>query len=111
MQIINVILIKIFSEKIGTDQIGNSYFESRRKDHIGRKRRFVVYKGIPEPTKIPSEWYSWLHHLTNLIPGPNNNSYNWQKIRESNKTGLNSSDTPPIISWTKKCNYVKWQPK
>jgi NADH:ubiquinone oxidoreductase subunit len=111
MQIIDKILIKIFSKKVGIDQVGNVYFESNAKDYIGRKGRFVIYNGACDPTKISSEWYSWMHYLTNILPDSNNTMlYNWQKARDSNKTGSNTNDQK-IVNWEKKYNYIKWQPK
>ena len=73
--------------KVGVDRFGNTYFESRR-DYLGygRKRRWVVYQGTPEATKVPPEWHAWLHHTTDA-PIPEAKRYPWQKEHLANLTG------------------------
>jgi NADH:ubiquinone oxidoreductase subunit len=48
--------------KVGEDEFGNRYFEERRPSLEGRKRRYVLYKGYAEPSKVPPDWHGWLHH-------------------------------------------------
>jgi NADH:ubiquinone oxidoreductase subunit len=52
------------SELVGEDEFGNRYFETRRKklEHDGRPRRFVIYKGYADASKVPADWHGWLHH-------------------------------------------------
>ena len=48
---------------VGTDAFQNQYFESKHSvDAFGRMRRWVIYQGTIEPSKIPSQWHGWLHH-------------------------------------------------
>ena len=48
---------------IGTDDFGNRYFESRDgKSYDGRKRRWVLYNGYADASKVPPEWHGWLHY-------------------------------------------------
>ena len=54
--------IKRRSALIGTDDYGNRYFEERKPSRDGLKRRYVVYKGLAEPSKVPADWHGWLHH-------------------------------------------------
>lgn len=42
--------------KVGADALGNVYYRSKEGD-----RRWVIYNGPNEPSRIPPEWYSWLH--------------------------------------------------
>ena len=42
--------------KVGSDALGNVYYRSKKGD-----RRWVIYNGSNEPSRIPPEWYSWLH--------------------------------------------------
>ena len=59
------------SAKVGEDEFGNRYFEARtdRESYDkGRRRRYVIYKGYSEPTKIPPEWHAWMHYLTDEPP-------------------------------------------
>jgi NADH:ubiquinone oxidoreductase subunit len=49
---INEFLTKLFFNPVGTDQFGNRYFTSKRKDSFNRYTRRVLYKGIIEPSKV-----------------------------------------------------------
>ena len=47
---------------VGTDEFGNRYYESRdNSSYDGRKRRWVVYEGYAEASKVSADWYGWLH--------------------------------------------------
>ena len=54
--------VKRRSRFVGTDDYGNRYFEDRKVSVEGRKRRYVIYKGLAEPSKVPPEWHGWLHY-------------------------------------------------
>lgn len=59
------------SVQVGSDEFGNRYFEAktdRESYDKGRRRRYVIYKGYAEPTKIPPEWHAWMHYLTEQTP-------------------------------------------
>jgi len=60
--------IKRRSGLVGTDAYGNRYFEDRKVSVEGRKRRYVVYKGLAEPSKVPADWHGWLHHTFDDVP-------------------------------------------
>jgi NADH:ubiquinone oxidoreductase subunit len=109
MQLIDKIIIKFLAKEVGKDSLGNKYFESFFKDYLGRSRRFIKYSGIDEPTKIPVEWHSWIHFLTDKIPSLDNSTYKWQKLRQPNLTGTTRNE--PLQRWIKKDNYIKWEPK
>ncbi len=56
-------------ELVGTDPYGNRYFrdKSRRALERGggrfsRERRWVMYNGAAEASRVPPEWHGWLHH-------------------------------------------------
>ncbi len=53
---------------IGTDEYGNRYFEERRPSIEGRKRRYVLYNGLAEPSKVPADWHGWLHYTLDAPP-------------------------------------------
>lgn len=60
--------IKRRSNLIGMDDYGNRYFEDRKASLEGRHRRYVLYKGLAEPSKVPAEWHGWLHHTFDEPP-------------------------------------------
>ena len=49
---------------VGEDDFGNKYYAAKtiRDGDAGRQRRWVIYKGYAEPSKVPAEWHGWLHH-------------------------------------------------
>lgn len=49
---------------VGTDEFGNRYYTGKSAPLHGRERRWVVYKGNKEASKVPPEWHAWLHHTT-----------------------------------------------
>ena len=78
-----------FGKFVGVDSFGNKYYESKTG------RRWVIYKDEIDASKIPNEWYSWIHFIKNLIEKSNNiKKYNWQKPHLSNQTGTNKSYHP-----------------
>lgn len=60
--------VKRRASLVGTDDYGNRYFEERKPSIEGRKRRYVLYKGLAEPSKVPAEWHGWLHHTFEQPP-------------------------------------------
>jgi len=54
-------------EEVGKDGLGNVYFQTK----AGRKgpaRRWVIYSGANDASRIPPEWYGWLHHQIDGAP-------------------------------------------
>ncbi len=75
---------------IGTDDTGNRYYEARdtSDSYDGRKRRWVIYKGYPEASKVPAEWHGWLHHTFDLPPTIEPlKRQSWEKDHQPNLTG------------------------
>jgi NADH:ubiquinone oxidoreductase subunit len=87
------LLTWLCGELVGSDAYGNSYYRLKRDNPSGRgggrfsrERRWVIYKGVPEGSKVPAEWHAWLHHTVDEIPG-NWPHYAWEKPHEPNMTG------------------------
>src|SRR3546814_13426115 len=55
-------------EDVGTDGFGNRYYQDRRIPKYGRRRRWVVYNGEDEASRVPPEWHHWLHYTTDEVP-------------------------------------------
>jgi NADH:ubiquinone oxidoreductase subunit len=56
---------------VGQDDFGNRYYEAKdTKDSYDhdRKRRWVVFKGYADASKVPPEWHGWLHHTFDEPP-------------------------------------------
>jgi NADH:ubiquinone oxidoreductase subunit len=105
-------------QKVGTDGYGNIYFEAAPRKGYKRSRRWVMYEGEPEASRVPPEWHGWLHHQTNAIPVDGGESYRrtWQKPPEENMTGTNHAYRPPghALSEGKRQkatgDYEAWKP-
>jgi len=78
----------------GHDQFGNRYFRSRRTPKGEREKRWVIYAGEPEASKVPPEWHIWLHH-TAAAPLPDTSRRPWQKPYQQNMTGTREAYLPP----------------
>lgn len=56
-------LLRRGARLIGADEQGNRYFEEKAPSGSdGRLRRFVVYHGVAEASRVPPDWHGWLHH-------------------------------------------------
>lgn len=73
---------------VGTDKFGNRYFRDRVRHTGMRERRWVIYAGEAEATKVPAEWFGWLHH-TNAEPLPDQSPFHrpWVKEHQANRSG------------------------
>ena len=60
--------IKRRSSLIGQDEYGNVYYEERKAVSGFHNKRYVIYKGLAEPSKVPASWHGWLHHAVELPP-------------------------------------------
>lgn len=82
-------------ETVGEDAFGNRYYREKKRMAGYRERRWVIYKGEPEASKVPPEWHGWLHHITDALPDANASSYEWQKPHMPNLTGTDLAYRPP----------------
>lgn len=58
-------------EKVGTDAQGNAYFRGRKGHFDGRERRWVIYQGANDASRVPAEWHGWLHGSFDGVPESN----------------------------------------
>lgn len=106
------------ARKIGTDGAGNIYFEAKPRSGYKMTRRWVMYKGAPEASKVPPEWHGWLHHQTDAVPANDAPSFRraWQKPHQPNQTGTESAYRPPghVLAGGQRDkatgDYEAWQP-
>jgi NADH:ubiquinone oxidoreductase subunit len=58
--------------RVGEDASGNRYFEARKGGNglagNGAPRRWVIYAGANDASRIPPEWHAWLHHQIDAVP-------------------------------------------
>jgi len=49
--------------RVGADDWGNVYYQAKQGD-----RRWVIYNGSNDASRIPPDWYAWMHHLIEGLP-------------------------------------------
>ncbi len=54
--------------EVGSDAQGNRYFRARKASPDGRERRWVIYHGANDASRVPSEWHGWLHGAFDDVP-------------------------------------------
>jgi NADH:ubiquinone oxidoreductase subunit len=47
---------KLYGHLVGSDAFGNRYFQNK-----SGTRRWVLYDGTVEASRVPPEWHGWLH--------------------------------------------------
>lgn len=94
MHIGTILFTLFFGKKVGEDEFGNRYYHSDRLTHHGRHRRWVVYKGMSEASKVPAEWHAWLHYTTEAPLTENTARHDWQKPHLPNLTGTRGAYRP-----------------
>ncbi len=100
---------------VGTDESGNRYYRERNPPAHRREKRWVMFKGKHESTRVPAEWHAWLHHTSEqpLAVDPNKG---FIKPVAANATGSAGAYLPPGHDWQggnrekASGDYQPWQP-
>jgi NADH dehydrogenase len=93
-----------FGNHVGNDEFGNKYYEG--KDG----KRWVIYADTIDASKIPIEWYSWMHYTSNQIEKDHNlKKYSWQKPHQPNLTGTEDAYYPNKNKDGNKKKYSSWK--
>ncbi len=74
---------------VGEDEQGNRYYEEAAPSASdGRSRRWVIYHGVAEASRVPADWHGWLHHTFDAPPteAPLRRR-EWEKDHLPNMTG------------------------
>ena len=94
----------LFGKLVGKDSFGNKYYESKKG------KRCVIYSDEIDASKIPVEWFSWIHFTPNKIEKNHDlKKYNWQKPHQSNLTGTNKAYHPNRNNDAIKKKYRTWK--
>ena len=93
-----------FGSYVGKDELGNKYYENKNG------KRWVIYANIIDASKIPVEWYSWMHFTPNKIEKNHElKKYDWQKPHQSNLTGTEKAYYPNKNKDGIKKKYSSWK--
>jgi NADH:ubiquinone oxidoreductase subunit len=109
---------RLYGDYVGSDEFGNKYYRRPGKDPtIGVERRWVIYNGLVEASKVPPGWSGWLHNTVATAPSEESyRPYEWQLAYHPNYTGtdlayrpsgstLKSGERPPATG-----DYTPWTP-
>ena len=81
---------------VGRDAEGNTYYTEKRPRRGTRTRRWVIYAGDAEASRVPPEWHAWLHHTVDELPKDAGHlKYPWQKEHQPNLSGTPGAYRPP----------------
>ena len=101
--------------EVGRDDQGNVYYGSKpAKNRV--ERRWVIYNGAPEASRIPPEWSQWLHKTVDVVPTAITPRI-WEKPWVPNLTGTSGAHAPSgALSATGKRaratgDYEAWTPE
>lgn len=77
-------------EQVGEDHLGNRYFRARKGE-----RRWVLYNGANDASRVPPEWHGWLHRTFDELPSEKHAApRNWQAESSPNLTGTIHAHRP-----------------
>ncbi len=96
---------------VGEDPQGNKYYETRDK-----KRRWVIFNGLAEASRVSPDWHGWLHHTFDEPPTKDPFDHkNWEKPHQENPTGSDAAYAPAGSmrnpNPTERRDYEAWQPE
>jgi NADH:ubiquinone oxidoreductase subunit len=104
-------------ERVGEDEFGNVYYQGGT-DSEGRTRRWVIYKGEAEGSRVPPGWHGWLHHRVDVAPTQETYAArDWERGHQHNLTGTGAAYRPkgsilgqdkrPVVTG----DYDAWSPR
>lgn len=103
--------------RVGTDAQGNKYFRERKTPAGKRQRRWVIYNGPNDASRVPAEWHGWLHGSfddvpESFLPPPRI----WETEFTPNPTGTPDAhvphrDAPHKLAGGKAATYESWSPE
>ena len=99
-------------ERVGEDNEGNVFYQAD-----GGKRRWVIYNGYTEASRVPPEWHRWLHYTSQEPPTEQPlPTKSWEKPHQENQTGTANAYRPKgsVASQEKRPevtgDYEAWSP-
>ena len=77
-------------EFVGEDADGNRFFQSSKNG-----RRWVIYDGEAEASRVSPDWHGWLHHTFDAPPTEQPLAKkSWEKDHLPNLTGTHAAYRP-----------------
>ena len=97
--------------RVGSDAQGNVFYQT-----TGGKRRWVIYNGDMEASRVSPDWHGWLHFTWNEPPTKVPLAHKaWEKPHVENLTGSDAAYAPPgsirRADPVPRQDYEAWQPE
>ncbi len=80
---------KRLGTEMGRDDTGNVYYQTKDS-----RRRWVIYAGDNEATRVPPEWLIWLHRTVDQVPDDQPPVNAWEQPWVPNMTGSANAHSP-----------------
>ncbi|WP_102222844.1 NADH:ubiquinone oxidoreductase subunit NDUFA12 [Acidimangrovimonas sediminis] len=98
-------------QKVGEDAEGNTFFQTP-----DGKRRWVIYNGDIEASRVSPEWHGWLHFTWDQPPTEAPLAHKpWEKPHQENLTGTPMAYAPAgslrRLKPVERSDYEAWQPE
>ncbi len=97
--------------KVGEDAQGNCYYQTEDS-----KRRWVIYNGESEASRVSPDWHGWLHFTWDEPPTEKALKHRpWEKPHQENLTGTALAYAPAgsirRAEPTERQDYEAWSPE
>jgi len=98
-------------QKVGEDDQGNIYYQTR-----DGKRRWVIFNGEAEASRVNPDWHGWLHHTFDETPASKPFAHKaWEKPHQPNLTGTVAAYAPAgsirRAEPASRSDYEAWRPE
>ncbi|MEM6972038.1 MAG: NADH:ubiquinone oxidoreductase subunit NDUFA12 [Pseudomonadota bacterium] len=100
-------------ERVGEDERGNVFYQT-----ADATRRWVIYNGESEASRISPDWHGWLHHTYDTPPTERPFEVkDWEKPHKPNLSGTALAYRPPGSVLTPatrapaRGDYDAWKPE
>jgi len=81
--------------EVGQDVLGNVYYQAKTPDSRGILKRWVIYNGSNDASRVTPEWHGWLHHTIDAVPDQGLPAPRiWEKAPLPNLTGTRDAYRP-----------------
>lgn len=97
--------------KVGEDEQGNVFYKNQDDS-----RRWVIYNGEAEASRVSPDWHGWLHRTWDEPPTETPLLHrDWEKPHQENLTGTDMAYAPPgsirRIEPEERRDYEAWSPE
>lgn len=97
--------------KVGEDSAGNRYYRNAEDS-----RRWVIFNGEIEASRVTPDWHGWLHHTFDNYPGQDELEHKtWEEPHQPNLTGSMAAYAPAgsmrQAAPADRRDYEAWKPE